>query len=308
VKGFKRLVRLYPKAWRERYEAEFLAMLEQLPVTLHDILNILLGIADAHLHGDLTIGNLSAMERMRYMLKKFQRTCSGGLAAFLFFLLPCALFNAMLDDSPIPPVMRSTQAFGLSYDVFVIGCLLAGLAVLIGGLAILYGVFQWAASQKRRDILLLLFAPAALLILFVAAVFILNWTFENAVSGWLRGSINQCMGALFLFLSGACVYSALQKAKAASLKIRLFGRQIEPYRLGAFFAIPAACCMAIATVAAVVWGFLANAYMPDIMQNGNLGLFQSGTMFMYGCIVLVMLASTAFSSVMAAKSTKYLKG
>jgi hypothetical protein len=41
------LVRLYPRGWRERYEEEFLAMLEQRPMSPVDALDVALGALDA---------------------------------------------------------------------------------------------------------------------------------------------------------------------------------------------------------------------------------------------------------------------
>lgn len=45
-----RLVRLYPSAWRDRYEAEFLDLLAERPPTLRDRLDIVRGAFDARLH------------------------------------------------------------------------------------------------------------------------------------------------------------------------------------------------------------------------------------------------------------------
>jgi hypothetical protein len=44
------LVRLYPRPWRARYEAEFLAVLEAAPPSRHDLVDIARGALDAHLH------------------------------------------------------------------------------------------------------------------------------------------------------------------------------------------------------------------------------------------------------------------
>lgn len=43
------IVHLYPRAWRERYEQEMLALLEQHTVTLTTILDLLMGTLDARL-------------------------------------------------------------------------------------------------------------------------------------------------------------------------------------------------------------------------------------------------------------------
>ncbi|MEA2609413.1 MAG: hypothetical protein QOJ75_1656 [Chloroflexota bacterium] len=48
-----RLVRLYPMAWRERYEAEFLGVLHDRPVDRRDAIDVVLGAVDAHLHPEL---------------------------------------------------------------------------------------------------------------------------------------------------------------------------------------------------------------------------------------------------------------
>ena len=50
------LVRLYPRAWRDRYESEFLAVLADRPPRLGDRLDILLGALDAHLDPEVAEG------------------------------------------------------------------------------------------------------------------------------------------------------------------------------------------------------------------------------------------------------------
>lgn len=45
-----RLIRLYPTAWRDRYEVEFLELLQERPVTLRDTVDVLWGAIDARVH------------------------------------------------------------------------------------------------------------------------------------------------------------------------------------------------------------------------------------------------------------------
>jgi hypothetical protein len=47
------LMRLYPRAWRDRYEAEFLDVLADRPPSLADRLDILLAAVDAHLEPEV---------------------------------------------------------------------------------------------------------------------------------------------------------------------------------------------------------------------------------------------------------------
>lgn len=46
----KRIARLYPRRWRERYGAEIDALLERRPVTLRGLGDLVRGIVDAHMH------------------------------------------------------------------------------------------------------------------------------------------------------------------------------------------------------------------------------------------------------------------
>jgi hypothetical protein len=47
------LVRLYPRRWRDRYETEFLGLLEARPPSGRDRVDIVLGAIDARLHGEI---------------------------------------------------------------------------------------------------------------------------------------------------------------------------------------------------------------------------------------------------------------
>ena len=44
------MVRLYPRAWRERYEEEFEALLEERPASASDVCDVALGAFDAWLY------------------------------------------------------------------------------------------------------------------------------------------------------------------------------------------------------------------------------------------------------------------
>lgn len=48
-----RLMRLYPAAWRDRYEAEFLRLLEERPTGIRGSVDVVLGAVDAQMHPEL---------------------------------------------------------------------------------------------------------------------------------------------------------------------------------------------------------------------------------------------------------------
>ena len=64
-KTVKRLLRLYPAAWRERYAEEFLTVLEETPTTWRNHLDILRGAVDAHLHPEWTTPGRWPMNQRR---------------------------------------------------------------------------------------------------------------------------------------------------------------------------------------------------------------------------------------------------
>ncbi len=49
----ERLLRLYPRAWRERYGDEFLDLIGERPVRLPQLIDIVSGAIDAHLSSDV---------------------------------------------------------------------------------------------------------------------------------------------------------------------------------------------------------------------------------------------------------------
>jgi hypothetical protein len=55
------LLRLYPSGWRERYEPEALAMLEELHLGLRDRFDLARGAIDAHLHTPTRVPALAAL-------------------------------------------------------------------------------------------------------------------------------------------------------------------------------------------------------------------------------------------------------
>ncbi len=63
-----RLVRLYPKAWRDRYEEEFLTLLAERPPTFGDLVDTVRGAVDAHLNPQAQTEPLPWTHRLPGML------------------------------------------------------------------------------------------------------------------------------------------------------------------------------------------------------------------------------------------------
>ena len=57
----KWLARLYPRAWRERYGEEFIALLEERGTSVIDALDVALGALDAHMRPQVSDGRTFVM-------------------------------------------------------------------------------------------------------------------------------------------------------------------------------------------------------------------------------------------------------
>lgn len=67
------LVRLYPRAWRDRYETEFRGVLQARPPTTRDRVDIVRGAIDARLHGEIP-----GSPRLRSPIARLERLAGGA--------------------------------------------------------------------------------------------------------------------------------------------------------------------------------------------------------------------------------------
>ena len=157
-----RLLRLYPRAWRERYGDEMLALLESQPTTLIDHLDLIRGALDARLHPQVP-SVAAAPERE---LPVFQRTfgfmaAAGGIAWIIgilsIFVLPrdvegsrslglamigmtlaIAFIGAALGDLGTRPGSAASARTGRAV---IVVSLVLGLTLLVAWPVFLFGFF-----------------------------------------------------------------------------------------------------------------------------------------------------------------------
>ena len=75
-----RLIRLYPAAWRARYEAELLDLLQERPPTFGDSLDLVRGAVDARLHPELVEPSLPDLDMPPASRLPGSAALAGGLA------------------------------------------------------------------------------------------------------------------------------------------------------------------------------------------------------------------------------------
>jgi hypothetical protein len=138
-----RLLRLYPAAWRERYEAEFIGTLRERPVGLAGSLDIVHGAIDAHLHPELTGG---APHAWTHRLPGLLATTAGLIWSWYYLRIVLAppeewgygvlLAMLLMLFAVLGDYMTSyVRQIGLTVAAFVAAALLAGFEPLevIGG-------------------------------------------------------------------------------------------------------------------------------------------------------------------------------
>jgi hypothetical protein len=74
----KWMVKLYPAGWRERYGAEFAAVLEKQPTSLALLMDVLGGAVDARLHPQPGMAETSKTNGDEMTSAMFQRCMAGG--------------------------------------------------------------------------------------------------------------------------------------------------------------------------------------------------------------------------------------
>jgi len=161
----KRLVRLYPRAWRARYEEEIVTLLDQQHTSLKGGVDLVRGAVDAHLHPHFVTG------RRPSMAARLRTSASAVFCAYVGFALAYGFLQKLADpQAPFDAVAAAHTEVGIAFTAIVAGFAAALLAILTGGLPIGYAVVAHAIAPGRRDILSLCAVPL------VALATLAGWT------------------------------------------------------------------------------------------------------------------------------------
>jgi hypothetical protein len=278
----RRVLGLYPRAWRARYAEEVLAVLQQHRVTGWTVLDVLVGAADAHLRRDLLPGRLTSMAH------RIRTSAITIFCAFVVFGIAWLAVQYVRD--PVPQWERVTQLHPEIRAALIVvqgTGVVALLAILAGGLPILWLALQQAIRARRRTVLLLLAVP-----ILAAAVFAVYAILALAPS--TAGAPHPTPSAPFTPLAlalqfgfAALFFLAIGGSTAA---VALAVARSEPSERALRFALaPAAVAtlaIAVGLVATVGLGALAQVEAPEVFPLGQLVI-----------VALLMLGATALAGV-----------
>jgi hypothetical protein len=127
----KELLRLYPKAWRARYEDEFLALMEQRTSSPLDAFDIVVGALDAHLRPQVSAAEVKPERRALVNSTGFARWSGLGSALGGILLVLGFAGQSMINDEEYP------YTYGVG-DVLMSLLVSASLILMLAGLAGLY--------------------------------------------------------------------------------------------------------------------------------------------------------------------------
>lgn len=254
-------LRLYPRAWRERYAGEMGTLLQHHHVTLWTVADLLLGALDAHLHHDLIPGRVVGMAH-RIRTSEVVIFCA-------FVLFGVAWLAAQEVRDPLSEWERIIQQhpdIRAALVALQLAGLVALLAVLVGGLPIAFAVIKGAVSQPQRGVLLLLATPILAFIVLIGAVIGAAWLWSNA-----QHAGQPLPGGWQLILLGIFVLTVGGSTLAVALAVK---RGEIGERLARFALVPAAlavAAIAAGVVAAAILTALSFAEAPELAP-GNLAI------------------------------------
>ncbi len=286
------MLRLYPRTWRQRYEDEVLAMLEQYPCSFLDGVDLLCGALDAHLHPHLGTTGMPLLERIKQMLSLLRRSLLTIFCAYIGFILAGAAFQKLTEYDDFKEAAQAHSVVGLSFNLVVIGAFVALLAVIAGGLPIAIAIIRSAFAQKRYSTLLLLAVP-----ILAFAVFLGSTLFLEAID---RPN-NQLAPFWHLFLSRGIFLGVLLAGAIASAGAVCFAviRSEIPEKLLRFALLPSiltTISMAVILIATFVWGLGLHSSVPQLF-NSNEGMFGTSTSGGWLRIVIVMAITTMLAAI-----------
>ena len=282
-----RIVRLYPRAWRERYEEEFVAMLEQGPVTIKDLFDVVFGAVDAWLRPQVVYeGRLVMVSRMR-------GSVLAVLWAWVGLVVAGVGFRKMTEYDDFVRAARDSALVGVTFDTVVVGAVVALAAVAVGGAPVAFAALRKALAERRKDVLLLCM-PLIFGAGFVGYILVLMKVIYPALGRVaVHGTVNV---ALFLSLVGAFSLAALASAWAVTAAVRRVEVGGRTLRFALYPAAVAAAGMAVVLVGTTVWGVTLRATAPTLF-SGDDGILATPTYVTWLAIVAVMAVSTAVAVV-----------
>jgi hypothetical protein len=272
------LLRLYPRKWRERYEEEMLAILEEHKVTLVTVFDLLAGALDANLNFN------GFTEGVSQMVSRIRSGIVMTFCAFMIFGVGWSMLQRLTD-----PINLFTAAAKfhpefrvLFYTDFIVGCL-SFLAFVIGGAPVLFITAKRAINNKQKDVLVPFGVAVLCLFLFILSTAILaNWQHI----GYAVSHIYVFIGGYFIFFAVLLIVGTI----AVSLMISRTDFQLSELKYVYVPEIIILLCMFVSVVSSIILFYSVMVHAPHLLNTQDVGM----RMFIEGVVLMIFGAALAF--------------
>lgn len=268
----RHIVRLYPGAWRARYAAEALDLLELRAPTWGDVWNLSYHLVYHWLHPDLlAAGEGSAAERQAGLMRALRSSEIAIFWAFVAAMIAWLQFGGLVDGGPYMPLVGSAGAwpfFGMRPANGISAALaaqsaavdMAFAAMLAGGVPL--AVAAWRRSPPVRRyfaVPLVAFvgavAPVPVAALIRGPVATINLTFATPITD-----------AYCVWFVGLAVASALALSRIVASGALDDGLLRYAFVLG----VVATVALLLLLGATVAWGLAAHVEVPGLFDRGDI--------------------------------------
>jgi hypothetical protein len=286
------LVAGYPEAWRERYRAEMLALLDDDPPGARALASLVAGALDAHLRPRSPWrSGASAPARLRLSVGAI-------FAGWIAVSLAGAGFQKTIEERPFMASAARHPLLTVGRDVILAGAALGAIAIAIGGLPLLWQALRRAAAElDLRLAWLLLLPPASLLALLAASVALVRLgpaRGSGFPAAWVLAAGLPWLLAVFAFalVCALAPRAALRRLRPAYAALR------RAFVAG--LALVVAMCMVSAGLLVYTLALLAQAPALAGQPSGPVGA-SVGTMLATQCALAALASAAALTSAMRAR-------
>lgn len=292
-------LRLYPRAWRARYAAEALDLLELRAPTWSDVVNLAYHALYTRLHPDLLAAGEEAGAEGLAELKRALRSSEIAIFwAFVAAMIAWLQFGGLVDGGPYMPLVGSAGTwpfFGIRPANGISAALAAqSAAVDLAFAATLAGGMPLALAAWRRS-------PAVRRYFAVPLVAVVGAIVPVPVAALIRGpvaTINLTF-ATPITVAYCAWFVGLAVASTLALSRIVAGGELDGGLLRYAFVLGTVATGALVLLlgATVAWGIAAHAEVPTLFDRGDLAR-GSATAASWLLDVLVM-AGAAGTAVLA---------
>lgn len=247
-RGVGLLLRLYPAAWRARYQDELEAVLEQHTITFATIVDLLWGALDARLDPAFT------SKRMFRPMSRLRVSAVALFLTFAAFILGYGAFTRLTD--PRAPFLDAAQTHPdllIALNVITAATALGLLALAFGGVPIVLDIALQAWRERAWRTLVFLALPVALLAVAGAFGYFAN---NNLLTYHRDGYVIGTPGDIaVLIIAGALAFGGgLAATVVVGWTVARSQISLGVLRYARWPALLLTLSMAVATGALIYWG------------------------------------------------------